>query len=76
MAGSRMLKLGFILHGVGRGREDWRHPDMDVTASTNFGFYARQTQLCEKASSILSLSPTVFRSQRKSVRTCSAGSNL
>lgn len=48
MAGKRMLKLGFILHGVGRNLGDWRHPDMDVTASTSFAFYARQTQLCEK----------------------------
>ncbi len=48
MIKSRKLKLGFILHGVGRGWGDWRHPDMDVTASTNFAFYARQTQLCER----------------------------
>jgi FMN-dependent oxidoreductase (nitrilotriacetate monooxygenase family) len=48
MAGKRKLKLGFILHGVGRSWGDWRHPEVDVTASTNFGFYVRQTQLCEK----------------------------
>ncbi len=48
MAGSRKLKLGFILHGVGRTWGDWRHPDRDVSASTNFQFYARQAQLAEK----------------------------
>jgi FMN-dependent oxidoreductase (nitrilotriacetate monooxygenase family) len=48
MAPPRSLKLGFILHGVGRTWGDWRHPDADVTASTNFGFYKRQAQLAEK----------------------------
>jgi FMN-dependent oxidoreductase (nitrilotriacetate monooxygenase family) len=48
MASPRSLKLGFILHGVGRTWGDWRHPDADVTASTNFGFYKRQAQLAEK----------------------------
>ena len=36
---ARKLKLGFILHGVGRTWNDWRHPDRDVNASTNFPFY-------------------------------------
>lgn len=44
----RKLKLGFILHGVGRGWNDWRHPGMDVGASTSLDFYVRQTRLCEK----------------------------
>lgn len=48
MTKARKLKLGFILHGVGRGWGDWRHPDVDVTASTSFAFYTRQTQLCER----------------------------
>jgi len=48
MSTPRKLKLGFILHGVGRTWGDWRHPDRDVTASTNFGFYARQAQLAER----------------------------
>jgi FMN-dependent oxidoreductase (nitrilotriacetate monooxygenase family) len=45
---SRKLKLGFILHGVGCSWTDWRHPDADVNASTNFGFYKRQAQLAER----------------------------
>ena len=49
MASTRQIKLGFILHGVGRTWNDWRHPDRDVSASTNFGFYTRQAQLVEKA---------------------------
>jgi FMN-dependent oxidoreductase (nitrilotriacetate monooxygenase family) len=48
MADGRMMKLGFILHGVGRTWGDWRHPDMDLTASTSFAVYTRQTQLCER----------------------------
>jgi len=41
------LKLGFILHGVGPGWGDWRHPDADPTASTNFAFYKRQAKSAE-----------------------------
>ena len=48
MADTRMMKLGFILHGVGRTLGDWRHPDVDLNASTSFEFYARQTRLCER----------------------------
>ncbi len=48
MAASRKLKLGFILHGVGRSWTDWRHPVADVEASTSFAFYARQAQLAER----------------------------
>ena len=48
MAGSRKLKLGFILHGVGRTWTDWRHPDADPGASTNFDFYRRQAQTAER----------------------------
>jgi FMN-dependent oxidoreductase (nitrilotriacetate monooxygenase family) len=47
MAKARKLKLGFILHGVGRTWNDWRHPDKDVNASTSFPFYKQQTQLAE-----------------------------
>src|SRR3954468_17059848 len=48
MANKRQLKLGFILHGVGPGWGDWRHPDADPTASTSFSFYKRQAQLAER----------------------------
>lgn len=44
----RQLKLGFILHGVGPGWGDWRHPDADPTASTNIDFYLRQARLAEQ----------------------------
>jgi FMN-dependent oxidoreductase (nitrilotriacetate monooxygenase family) len=48
MSASRQLKLGFILHGVGRTWTDWRHPDRDSGASTNFKFYTQQAQLAER----------------------------
>ncbi|HYP56773.1 MAG TPA: LLM class flavin-dependent oxidoreductase [Beijerinckia sp.] len=48
MADQRRLKLGFILHGVGRTWGDWRHPEAEVTASTDFAFYKRQAQLAER----------------------------
>jgi FMN-dependent oxidoreductase (nitrilotriacetate monooxygenase family) len=44
----RQIKLGFILHGVGRTWTDWRHPDADPGASTSFPFYKRQAQLAER----------------------------
>ena len=44
----RRLKLGFILHGVGRTWDDWRHPDRDVRASTSFPFYLHQARLAER----------------------------
>ncbi|MYM82710.1 NtaA/DmoA family FMN-dependent monooxygenase [Duganella sp. FT50W] len=46
---TRQLKLGFILHGVGPGWGDWRHPDADPTASTNIDFYLHQARLAEQA---------------------------
>lgn len=48
MTTQRQLKLGFILHGVGPGWDDWRHPDAQVDASTNFAFYKRQAQAAER----------------------------
>jgi FMN-dependent oxidoreductase (nitrilotriacetate monooxygenase family) len=45
---TRQLKLGFILHGVGPGWDDWRHPDAQVDASTSLSFYTRQAQLAER----------------------------
>ncbi len=44
----RQLKLGFILHGVGPGWDDWRHPNAQVDASTSFSFYKRQAQVAER----------------------------
>lgn len=47
MTAQRQLKLGFILHGVGPGWGDWRHPDAHPGASTDFQFYKRQAQVAE-----------------------------
>ncbi|WP_226016955.1 LLM class flavin-dependent oxidoreductase [Novosphingobium sp. FKTRR1] len=44
----RQLRLGFILHGVGPGWDDWRHPDAQVDASTSLPFYKRQAQVAER----------------------------
>jgi FMN-dependent oxidoreductase (nitrilotriacetate monooxygenase family) len=49
MTQARKLKLGFILHGVGRTWNDWRHPDKDVDASTSFAHYKQQTLLAERS---------------------------
>lgn len=43
----RQLKMGFILHGVGRGWGDWRHPDTPIDASISFPFYKRQARAAE-----------------------------
>lgn len=48
MTHPRKIKLGFILHGVGRTWNDWRHPDRDVNASTSISHYTRQAQLAER----------------------------
>ena len=45
----RTLQLGLVLHGVGAGWGDWRHPDAVTDASTNFAFYKAQAQLAEQA---------------------------
>ncbi|WP_068084670.1 LLM class flavin-dependent oxidoreductase [Novosphingobium rosa] len=44
----RQLKLGFILHGVGPGWDDWRHPQAQVDASTSLPFYIAQAQAAER----------------------------
>lgn len=41
------IKLGFILHGVGPGWDDWRHPDARTDASTSFDFYSHQARVAE-----------------------------
>ena len=44
----RTIKLGFILHGVGRTWNDWRHPDRDVNASTSLAHYQHQAATAER----------------------------
>jgi FMN-dependent oxidoreductase (nitrilotriacetate monooxygenase family) len=48
MTTARKIKLGFILHGVGRTWNDWRHPERPHNASTSFSYYTQQAQLAEK----------------------------
>jgi FMN-dependent oxidoreductase (nitrilotriacetate monooxygenase family) len=48
MTNKRTLKLGFILHGVGRTWNDWRHPDREADASTSLAFYQKQVALVER----------------------------
>jgi FMN-dependent oxidoreductase (nitrilotriacetate monooxygenase family) len=48
MTQQRQIKLGFILHGVGRTWNDWRHPDRDVNWSTSFAHYRNQAQVAER----------------------------
>ncbi|AJO79190.1 LLM class flavin-dependent oxidoreductase [Pseudomonas sp. MRSN 12121] len=43
------LKLGAMVHGVGHGWGEWRHPDALANASVNLGFYQQQTHLAEAA---------------------------
>ncbi len=45
---ARQLKFGFVLHGVGAGWGDWRHPEAVTDASVNFKFYTQQAQLAEQ----------------------------
>lgn len=47
MAKNKHIKLGFILHGVGPGWGDWRHPEAQPRASTSFEFYQRQARVAE-----------------------------
>lgn len=37
-----------MIHGVGGGWGDWRHPDSIPNASTNFNFYKQQAQKAEE----------------------------
>ncbi len=48
MTQQRHIKLGFILHGVGRTWNDWRHPDRDVNASTSLAHYQKQAATAER----------------------------
>ncbi|NGO66602.1 LLM class flavin-dependent oxidoreductase [Rhizobium daejeonense] len=67
MSTKRQLKLGFMLHGVGMGWGDWRHPDADPTASTNFSYYRKQAQLAEAAKfDFLFVADSVFITEKSS----------
>ena len=46
---TRQLKLGAMIHGVGHGWGEWRHPEALADASTNFGYYKHQARLAEDA---------------------------
>lgn len=45
----RRLKLGAMLHGVGTGWDNWKHPDAVADAGTNLEFYLEQARQAEKA---------------------------
>lgn len=45
----RQIHLGAMIHGVGHGWGEWRHPEALADASVNFGFYKQQAQLAEAA---------------------------
>ncbi|MFE5321793.1 LLM class flavin-dependent oxidoreductase [Paenibacillus sp. NPDC056579] len=47
MSNQKRLKLGAMIHGVGGGWEDWRHPEAITDASVNFDFYKREAQSAE-----------------------------
>ncbi|EIK95446.1 monooxygenase, NtaA/SnaA/SoxA family protein [Pseudomonas sp. M47T1] len=49
MTTKRHLKLGAMIHGVGHGWGEWRHPKALPNASTSFAFYKQQAQLAEAA---------------------------
>lgn len=67
MVQKRQLKLGFMLHGVGMGWGDWRHPDADPTASTSFAYYKRQAELAEAAKfDFLFVADSVFITEKSS----------
>jgi len=46
---TRQIRLGAMIHGVGHGWGEWRHPAALADASVNFGFYKQQAQLAEAA---------------------------
>lgn len=45
----RQLHLGAMIHGVGHGWGEWRHPDALADASTSFAFYKQEAQTAEAA---------------------------
>ncbi|MGE7960300.1 LLM class flavin-dependent oxidoreductase [Pseudomonas sp. NPDC089530] len=49
MSKQPQLKLGAMVHGVGHGWGEWRHPQALANASVNFDFYQQQARLAEAA---------------------------
>ena len=49
MTHKRQLKLGAMIHGVGHGWGEWRHPKALPNASTSLAFYQQQARLAEDA---------------------------
>jgi FMN-dependent oxidoreductase (nitrilotriacetate monooxygenase family) len=49
MSKPRQLKFGAMVHGVGHGWGEWRHPDAQADASTNIDWYKGQARLAEDA---------------------------
>jgi FMN-dependent oxidoreductase (nitrilotriacetate monooxygenase family) len=49
MSKQRQLKLGAMVHGVGHGWGEWRHPQAQPNASVSFDFYKQQAKLAEAA---------------------------
>jgi FMN-dependent oxidoreductase (nitrilotriacetate monooxygenase family) len=47
MTCKKKLHLGAMVHGVGGGWADWRHPDSVPNASTNIDFYKQQAAAAE-----------------------------
>ena len=48
MAKRKQLKLGHMIEGAGRTWTDWRHPDAQPGASTDFKYYASAAKLAEQ----------------------------
>lgn len=49
MSKPRQIKFGAMVHGVGHGWGEWRHPDALADASVNFSYYKQQAKLAEAA---------------------------
>ncbi len=49
MTQKRQLKLGAMIHGVGHGWGEWRHPKALPNASTSLAYYQQQAKLAEAA---------------------------
>lgn len=49
MSNTRQLKLVAMVHGVGHGWGEWRHPNAQADASVNSGWYKGQAKLAEAA---------------------------
>ncbi len=46
-APKKQLKLGHMIEGAGRTWTDWRHPNAQPNASTDFKYYRRHAELAE-----------------------------